>query len=93
MPLERTLTDYEAHQKQLENGKKLYEAYFANNKKAEKLAGNRVLADKETGLMCVSGKRGGFIIWGGTWYRMVFRLSLIHILANRHIVKLKILGG
>lgn len=75
IPLERTLYDYKEHQKQLENGNKLYDAYFANNKDVEKFASKRVLIDKETGLMCISGKRGGFIIWGGTSYYMVFRIA------------------
>ena len=75
VPLQRTLGDYEAHQKQLEDGMKLYDAYFAKNKKVKKLAGKDILADAQTGLMCVSGKRGGIFLWGGTWYRMVFRIA------------------
>lgn len=79
VPLERTLTDYEAHQIQLEKGNKLYDAYFYKNKDVESFASKRVLVDRETGLMCITGKRGGFIIWGGTPYNMVFRIADLDI--------------
>ena len=79
VPLERTTYDYKEHMKQLENGKKLYDAYFAGNKAAEKFLSKRVLVDKNTGLMCITEKRGRIILWGGTPFYMVFRIADLEI--------------
>ena len=79
VPLERTTYDYKEHMKQLENGKKLYDADFAGNKAAEKFLSKRVLVDKNTGLMCITEKRGRIILWGGTPFYMVFRIADLEI--------------
>ena len=79
VPLERTTYDYKEHMKQLENGKKLYDAYFAGNKAAEKFLSKRVLVDKNTGLMCITEKRGRIVIWGGTPFYTVFRIDELDI--------------
>lgn len=79
VPLERTTYDYKEHMKQLEDGKKLYDAYFAGNKAAEKFLSKRVLVDKNTGLMCVTEKRGRIILWGGTPFYTVFRIADLDI--------------
>ena len=63
----------------MENGKKLYDAYFAGNKAAEKFLSKRVLVDKNTGLMCITEKRGRIILWGGTPFYMVFRIADLEI--------------
>lgn len=79
VPLERTTYDYNEHMKQLQNGKKLYDAYFAGNKAAEKFLSKRVLVDKNTGLMCITEKRGRIILWGGTPFYTVFRIADLDI--------------
>lgn len=79
VPLERTTYDYKEHMKQLENGKKLYDAYFAGNKAAEKFLSGRVLVDKSTGLMCITEKRGRIILWGGTPFYTVYRIADLDI--------------
>ncbi|MGN0177883.1 MAG: DUF4428 domain-containing protein [Monoglobaceae bacterium] len=79
VPLERTTYDYKEHMKQLENGKKLYDAYFASNKTVEKFLSKRVLVDKNTGLMCITERRGKIVIWGGTPFYTVFRIADLDI--------------
>lgn len=79
VPLERTTYDYKEHMKQLEDGKKLYDAYFAGNKAAEKFLSKRVLVDKNTALMCITEKRGRIILWGGTPFYTVFRIADLDI--------------
>lgn len=79
VPLERTTYDYKEHMKQLEDGKKLYDAYFAGNKAVEKFLSGKVLVDKNTGLMCVTEKRGRIILWGGTPFYTVYRIADLDI--------------
>lgn len=79
VPRERTSYDYKEHMKQLENGKKLYDAYFANNKSVEKFLSKHVLVDKNTGLMCITEKRGAIIIFGGTPFYTVYRIADLDI--------------
>ncbi len=79
IPLERTSYDYKEHMVQLENGKKLYDAYFDKNKAVEKFISGHILVDKHTGLMCITDKRGSFIIWGGTPFYTVFRIADLDI--------------
>lgn len=78
-PRERTTYDYKEHMKQLETGKKLYDAYFAKNKTVKKFLSGKVLVDKNTGLMCVTEKRGRIILWGGTPFYTVFRIADLDI--------------
>ena len=79
VPLERTTYDYKEHMKQLENGKKLYDAYFVGNKTVEKFLSKRVLVDKNTGLICITERRGKIVIWGGTPFYTVFRIADLDI--------------
>lgn len=57
-PSESTLETYKGNLKQNEEGKKLYDAYFSNNKKAVKLCDTRVIFDPGTALICIFGERG-----------------------------------
>jgi len=77
----RTLQLFNEHRKQLEDGKILYEKLFVPRKNAaekaqklKKFSGGMEVA-KDIGLISVSGKRGGFLFWGGTPYYMVFRIA------------------
>lgn len=76
---ESSLEDLKAHNTQLENGAKLYEKYFNKNKKAKKFFKARfvreVVVDPVTALICVRQRRGGFLMFGGTWYNTVFRIA------------------
>ena len=78
---ERSLAVYEAHLKQLEQGKILYEKLFIPRKKPadksmklKKLGGGMIVA-KDIGLLAIVQKRGVILFWGGTPYYMVFRLA------------------
>ncbi len=73
--MEKTLYDYKDHMKQLDDGKKLYEAYFAKNKKVEKTGNGHILIDPQTALICFTEMKGQILFWGGTRYSMVFRLA------------------
>ena len=77
---ERTLEAFNEHLKQLEEGKILYEKLFLPRKKPadksiklKKIGGLEVA--KDIGLIAAVKKRGGFFIWGGTNYYMVFRMA------------------
>ena len=74
-PLETTYSQYEAHQKQLEDGAKLYDAYFNKNKNVKTAVSKHVCYDPETALLCLTGMRGEFIVFGGTRYSNVFRIA------------------
>lgn len=75
----QTLADYQAHMKQLEDGKKLYDAYFKKNKKAESFSSGHIKINEDAGLIAVFGTRGGFIIWGVTELPVVYRLADLDI--------------
>ncbi len=89
-PKDSTLEDLKAHSKQLEDGKKLYDAYFAEKKKSIKKFGDakhRVSVDMDTALICFDMRRGGFWIFGGTHYYTVYRVADIE--SNTRGVDLK----
>ena len=78
---EKTFSMFQEHLKQLETGKVLYEKLFVPRKKSadkamqlDRLSAGIEVA-KDIGLLAVVRKRGGFFIWGGTPYYMVFRLG------------------
>ena len=78
---QRTLSVFNEHRKQLEEGKLLYEKLFVPRKKPvdksqklKKFSGG-IEAAKDIGLVAFVGKRGGFMFWGGTYYYMVFRMA------------------
>lgn len=78
-PQVQTADDYTAHVKQLEDGKKLYDKYFAGNKSVKKFAPKmfrkQLLINEEVSLMCVDRVRGGFLMFGGTHFYVVYRLA------------------
>ena len=61
IPLDCTYEEYADHQKQIEDGQKLYEAYFNKNRKVKQLAGGDIKYDPDTELLCVYGERGGLL--------------------------------
>ena len=78
---ERTLTAFNEHLKQLEEGKILYEKLFIPRQKPANKAmklykvSSGIEVAEDIGLIAFSKKRGGFLMWGGTMYYMVFRLA------------------
>ena len=70
-PAESTAKQYNGSLKQNEEGQKLYDAYFSNNKKAVALCDNCVIYDPGTALICIYGERGG--IFNKTKFYNVFR--------------------
>lgn len=67
--------EYKAHLKQLQDGQKLYDAYFNKNRKVKKVIKDKVHYDPVTALVCIIGKRGGFGPFGGEKFYCVMRVA------------------
>lgn len=77
IPLEATKDMYTEHIKNMEVYNKLYDAYFKKNKVAKKfgMGDGKIYVNEEAALICFTKKRGGFLMFGGTVYPMVYRLA------------------
>lgn len=77
VPSQATIDDYKLHEKQLEDGKKLADAYFTDKKSCKKFGKKRfiffflptIFINEEKSLILVQTKRGG------NEYKCVFRLA------------------
>lgn len=86
-PSESSIVHYHECIKQQENGRKLYNAYFAKNKKTVHLCDNQVLYDPGTALICIYGERGG--IFNKEKFYTVFPITAVrkYETANRFLRK------
>lgn len=87
-----TIEDYKASFKQLEDGQKLFDKYFNKNKDAkviykQNFYSKTLWINESAGLMAVVSKRGGFMMFGGTNYYLVYRLADIESLVDEKVVK------
>jgi len=82
-----SVDDYKDHMKQLEDSRKLYDAYFLNNKSAKKLLKKTIMVNPDAALIAFDQKRGGFLMFGGTHFYTVYRLADIESM-DRSILKL-----
>lgn len=79
--LEMSYAEYKDHLKQIEDGKKLFDAYFFKNKgkKFKKMCAGHVMYDPDTALVCITAKRGGIMFFGGTKIYNVLRVADLDI--------------
>ena len=86
LPQEGTKEMYTEHMKNMDTYNRLYEAYFKKNREAKKfgMGDGKIYVNKEAALICFTKKRGGFLMFGGTVYPMVYRLADIEAYDSIH---------